>query len=635
MIMEGYDFLLDNLKDCSPLELANILTEIELYDKQSSLEMLNEIYEQFDNDEKMNDHILAPVMTAVIDGFMEGTSFGRKMRKKGLTSTRIFQDCESFTYESWQGSSGFNNPYVEYKSAREYNKEYGENIRPKYDRNLYDDGSKDYYKARAVQANGGRKNLKDEYTNETNITAYQNNPDQRRNDPKNRYQAQPDHVVPLARIHEQLKGDYGLTDGDIARIANSDDNFKLTAAFINQGEKGKGGKKDMTNSEFVADQRRRKAEGRPHLGLSEETLENMLQAEKDAQKSINSQVNKTVGDNILGKGVVDNNEFINAVKEAEKKANRKLSELEKDAIERDLAQKKQLAIGTQAAQNAADQAKDYLVGNLILYIIKPLYFELKDIFKNGVAEGVQATSTMEGLKFRFNRLKNYVMTNALAFLGKNVWEFVKGFISSFVEGIISLFVGMFKRILKLVKEGIKVFIQAGKVLFGKDAKERSQAEKGDAIIKLIGASITSLGGIVVEDLINKIGIGEPWSVIIATMISGVASALFMYILNKIDLFSVKSEKRRERIEEIFDLRIENIQTCANNYGTAALEVLKNNELTFNGIKEDILNGISMNNDDAINEGLRRLADFFRVPLPYEDLDSFKNRYLSNSEPGEL
>ena len=632
--MEEYDKILEELKECSPTELSQKLSEVELFDQQSSIEMLNEIYEQFDSDEKMNEQILAPVITAVIDGFMEGTQFGRKMRKKGLTSTRIFQDCESFSYESWQGSSGFNNPYTEYKSAREYTEQFGEEVRPKYDRSLYDDGSKAYYKARAVQANGGHVNLEDEYTKERNITASRTAPDQRRNDPTHRFQAQPDHVVPLKRIHEQLKGDYGLTDADIARIANSDDNFRLTAAYINQGEKGKGGKKDMTNSEFVADQRKRKAEGRPHLGLSEETLERMLQAEKEAQESINSQVNKTVGDNILGKGVVDPIVFMEAVKEAEEKAGRKLTEQEKDVIEHNLAHQKQGDILGTTAKNAADQAKDYLVGNLILYIIKPLYFELKDMFKNGVAEGVNAPSTMAGLTFRFNRIKNYVITNAVSFLGNSGWDFVKGFISSFVEGIISLFVGMFKRILKLVKEGIKIFIQASKVLFGKDAKQRTQAEKGDAIIKLIGASITQLGGIVIEDLINKIGIMEPWSVILATMLSGIASALFMYLLNKLDLFSVKAEKRRERVEEIFQLRIDDIRLTASNYGTAALEVLRQQEISFNTIKDQILEGFSSNCIEVVNDGLNKLAEFLHVELLYNDEESFAD-YMDNNQPDEL
>lgn len=120
-----------------------------------------------------------------------------------------------------------------------------------------------------------------------------------------------------------------------------------------------------------------------------------------------------------------------------------------------------------STKNAANQSKDYVVGNVILFIIKPLYFEISDIFVNGLKEGVNADSTIKAFRIRFGRVKDYVLKNALAFLGNNVWEFVKGLVSSLVEGIISLFIGIFKQVLKVIKEGIKVFVQAGKVLFGK------------------------------------------------------------------------------------------------------------------------------------------------------------------------
>ena len=84
------------------------------------------------------------------------------------------------------------------------------------------------------------------------------------------------------------------------------------------------------------------------------------------------------------------------------------------------------------------------------------------------------------------------------------------------------------------------------------------AQKGDAIIKIIGGSVLAISGVAVESLLNKIGIGEPWSVVLATMISGIASALFMYVLDKADIFSTKAENRRDRIIEIFDERIKDI-----------------------------------------------------------------------------
>ena len=48
------------------------------------------------------------------------------------------------------------------------------------------------------------------------------NPDLRRNDQKNLYNAETDHIVPLKQIFNQLQNNMGLSDGDIKRIANSE-----------------------------------------------------------------------------------------------------------------------------------------------------------------------------------------------------------------------------------------------------------------------------------------------------------------------------------------------------------------------------------------------------------------------------
>ena len=229
---------------------------------------------------------------------------------------------------------------------------------------------------------------------------------------------------------------------------------------------------------------------------------------------------------------------------------------------------------------------------------------------------------MEALKIRFGRVKHHVLTHAKGFLGDNVWEFVKGFVSSLIEGIVSLFVGVFKQILKVIKEGIKIFVQSAKVLFGEDSKEMTPAQKGDAIIKIIGGSVLAISGVAVESLLNKIGIGEPWSVVLATMISGIASALFMYVLDKADIFSTKAEKRRDRIIEIFDERIKDINEAAKTCNIVAIETFKRQREQFEEINEEIEEALKTKDAAAINEGLYRMADFMNVDLPYSNTDEF-------------
>lgn len=590
----------DSIRNASPLELASKLQEAELYDKKETRAVVDEVYKEFSNQGSLVDEVVVPVFMSVADGLLESTAATRSLRKKGLTASKIISQCKSFSYDNVETDTIVPDGYTEWKNVGEQTRSdfqhYGEQTRIAYDRATYEDKDRlNQYKQNRFDNNGGRINATDEYTGQKNVYQYKSNPDARRNVEayKHDHQAEVDHIVPLKNIHEQFKGNYALTDDDIKNIANSDSNYALTSARINRGAgaPGQGGKFDMTNSEFVEDQRRREREGAPNLGLSEEAKENMLRKEKESQKEIQKDANKAIFDNLTGQGTGNTSE-----------------------------------IWGKTASNAANQSKDYIVGNVILYLIKPLYYEISDMFRNGVKEGVGAESTFQAFKIRFGRVKKYVVENALAFLGNNVWEFVKGFISSLIEGIISLFIGIFKQILKVIKEGIKVFVKAGKILFGKQSSQLSAAEKGDAIIKIIGGSVLAICGIGIEALLNKIGVVEPWSIILSTMLAGIASTLFMLLLDKIDLFSVKAEKRRKRIEEIFDARIKDIHDATQAFNTAAIETMREQRLQFVAIDKKINDAIQGNNIVAINSSLFDLASFMHVDLGYKNQDEFVEKF---------
>ncbi|MBO6261052.1 MAG: DNA repair protein [Bacilli bacterium] len=605
MDKEKIQELEDSIRNASPLELASKLQEAELYDKKETREVVDEVYKEFENQGSLIDEVVVPVFMSIADGFLESTAATRKLRKKGLTASRIISQCQSFSYDQEEFDTIIPDGYTEWKNVgdqtREDFKKYGKDTRQAYSRGVYEDKDRlNAYKDNIFANNGGKINATDEYTKEKNVYQYRSNPDARRSIEKYKHdhQAEVDHIVPLKQIHEQLKGNYALTDADIKNIANQDSNFALTSARINRGAgaPGQGGKFDMTNSEFVEDQRKREQEGRPNLGISEEAKENMLKMEKEAQKSIDKDANKAILNNITGRGTGNTGE-----------------------------------IWKTSAKNAANQSKDYVVGNVILFIIKPLYYEISDIFVNGLKEGVNADSTIKAFRIRFGRVKDYVLKNALSFLGDNVWEFVKGLVSSLIEGIISLFIGIFKQVLKVIKEGIKIFVQAGKVLFGKHSNEMTATQKGDAIIKILGGSIIVICGIGIEALLNKIGIPEPWSIVLSTTLSGIASTLFMLLLDKIDLFSVKAEKRRMRIEEIFDERIKDIQEAEKTFNTAAIETMREQNLQFTAIKKSIWDGIETDNISSINTGLSRLASFMHVDLGYNNQAEFIEKFDS----GEL
>lgn len=630
---------IEELEYASPLEISRLLQQIELYDEKSSQEVLDEVYEKFDSEEHLEDEVLKPVFMSVVDGLLEATAGGRVARKKGLTASRVIEECTNFSYDNLGDNHADVNGYTEYKNINHDEIEYQIQLekwkrdgkkgdQPQYNGSVNSNSTQEYIRSNLEDSSAmndykekqrhGEKKIKDEYTEKDNLYVSQNNMPDNYNDETHRKQAQPDHIVPLKQLHEQYKHNYALDDSDLKRIANSESNLAITSAEINQV------KRDMTNKQYIEwmDEH-----GKP---LDENTKKIMLQKQKEATKSIESDVNKTVAKNLVGKGQVDEKAMKNAVNEFKENNGQAPTEEQRNQIEQNLIKKKTNEIRGTAVKNAAGQAKDYAVGNLILFIVKPIYYEISDIFKNGLKEGVGADSGSQALGIRFTRVKKYVMTHAKAFFGDSILDFVKGFVSSLIEGIISLFVGMLKQVLKILKEGVKILVGSVQILFGKNAKAMSPAQKGDAIIKLIGGSVIAISGVALESLLNKIGIGDPWSVVLSTMLSGIASALFMYILNKADLFSTKAERRYERVKEIFDERIKDVQEATELFDRVALETMKEQRLQFESIQEEINTGLESNDKDSINTGLYKLADFMKVDLPYSNTKEFCD-YMDSEE----
>ncbi len=589
----------DDVKNSSPLELAKKLEQIEMFDEKSSRQVVDEIYKEFETNQDIEDNVLIPIFSSIVDGLMEVFPATRKLREKGLTPSRIVNECKNFNYNA--GSSETVDGYSEWKNMQETTKsdfeEYAENVRHSGDNRYYDDGSKDDYKENKF-SESSTINIEDEYTGEKNVYQYQKNEDgsKRVDDYKFAHQAHVDHIVPLSRVVEQLKGNYALTEKDITNIANCEENFAITSAHINNGSgmAGKGRKGDMTNAEFVEDQNRREREGRPNQQLSAETKETMLRKGEEAQETINRKANEAIGKNLIGQGTGNTEE-----------------------------------IWAQTTSNALGKSKDYAIGNVVLYLLKPLYYEISDIIRNGLKKGVNASSSFEALKIRFVRVKNYVRDTAWKFLKDNVWEFVKNVISSLIEGIISLFVGFFKQILKIIKEGIKLFVKSAKILFGEESKNKTM-EKGDAILKLVGGSIIAISGVGIEFLLNRIGIGEPWSIVISTILSGTASALFVYVLEKIDLFNVRAERRLNRIREIFQERINDIAQRRDDYNKIALETMYNQQRQFNLITDRINVAYKNRNSEELVSNFYKLAEFMRVDIPYKTRTEFVE-YMNSDE----
>lgn len=574
---------LADLAGKSPLEITDSLMKFELYDAKSSKKIIEEVYEEFKTKDNVVQNVLKPVMLSVVDGFLAMTSAGKSARKKGLTANRILSECENFRYnEDYE----INHDKVafyqnEFQSVQDLKKDFinSDPNRQKYNRANFEDKKKmDAYKNSKVKM--GRKTIDDEYTGEkSSIHVKQKDPDKRRKHNIISYQAETDHVVPLKQIFEKYQDNYGLSTEDIKNLANAESNLAVTGRKINNP------KRADSNSTFI---KNLEENGTP---VDEKTKQTMLKLEKQAEKQMDKSANSMVFNNIVGKG------------------NRE----------------QQKIIFGHSSTAALDQSKEMAMGNVILFILKPVYFELKDSIKHGFNVGADF---VESIKIRFTRIKNYVLKNLKKLVENNLVDFIKNFVSVFVEGLISLFVGIFKHALKLVKECFKIFVESAKVLFGENSKKMSPAQKGDAIIKIIGGSVIAIAGIGVETLLNSIGIGEPFSNVLSIMLSGISSVLFMYLIDKVDVFNVKIEQRRNRILEIFNERIADIQEAKDSYNVVAIETLRQQRSQFSQIESEIYAGIESDNIDSINSGLYKVAEFFKVDLHYKNTKEFVNYFDS-------
>ena len=606
------------LENVSPLDLPQALIEIELYEQQTAQELMDEIHNEFQK-EDIIDNVVTPVFTMIIDGLLAHPKFKGVASKSGLSANRVMRECKDFNYDG-KIVKLMPDAFVEYKNEKDFQTLWGKENRSEYIRSVYENTSAmNRYKKSKVEEAGGKKNITDEYRMTQDTTPEKNNPDGRRNDPLNLHNSETDHIKPLHTIFTQLQNNSGLSDGDIKRIANQEYNFAVTARLVNNP------KRDMSNSEFIAKQDELKSQGKPYVELSPEVRANMIQMERDAQKAINKSVNNTVIKNLIGKGQADRKERKAAMEKKEAELGRKLTCEERAAVDKSLAQKKAKEIHLGNVKQAGKQSLMYAMGTAVLFVFKPLYYEIKDGIINGFKDGVCAETYKEAFSIRFTRIKEYVwgqLKNLKSMFG-SAMDMLKNFLSALIEGLIRMFVGIFKKIFKVLKEGAKIFIQAWPVLFGEQSKRMSASEKGDAILKLVAGSLMGLCGIGIDMLLEKVpAIPEDFRSILSVILSGLTSILLFYALDKADIFNIKEERRNARIKELFDERIKDIREATGSMSNAMLETIKKQKIEFMDIMNQLSNAITINDSNATNDMLLRLTSFLNISLGYENIREF-------------
>lgn len=464
------------------------------------------------------DNILEPVFLSLFDGTMRAFKIGTK---QGITASRLYHECRQFSYDK-PPSSIMLDSYTEHINERENIKTFATQSEYKKGRMTRDGESIDIRDTGNNGKMSAARNLHfgselttkaaDAYGSEKVIYQYKK---QAKSEGLSGQHGEVDHVVPCAEICKNLKQNKALNIEDIKDIVNTEQNLALTSKENNAGKTFGKFAKNRDDLQKEIDQGYVEADKKQHA-LSEEKKQirkNMVERMDESQANLDKATNKKALNNIA----TDSN------------------------VQKTLA------------NDAKNAAASQSIGDVILFMIKPLYYELHDCFVNGIEEGVNCSTFKSALATRFARMKKHILLQAGDTLKGGLFNFFKNFLSMLLEGIVNCFVGIFKQVARMVKEGFKILLQIAPVLRDTD---KTSAQKGDAILKLIASSASIFAGIGIEAWLNSLGLGEPWSIIVASILTAVVTALTLFLLDKMDLFGVNHDLKVQRVNEVLSLKIE-------------------------------------------------------------------------------
>ncbi|KHK00229.1 lactate permease [Desulfovibrio sp. TomC] len=218
--------------------------------------------------------------------------------------------------------------------------------------------------------------------------------------------------------------------------------------------------------------------------------------------------------------------------------------------------------GVEASKMGLQQA----IGCVMVDFFVEIFDEVQDAYKNGFKDGVGKDTFFEALVARLHHVAKTVLNN-----WKNVVIALRdGAISGFLSNIFTTFINAFwttaKRVVRMIREGFMSLIRAIKLLVVRP-EGMTAAQASDAALKLLASGVLTGVGIIAEEYIEKAllptlsaipVLGSFGSAIIAALtggLVGIASALVVYLIDKIDLFKIDADQQNAFVLRELDSRL--------------------------------------------------------------------------------
>lgn len=543
--------VIEDLAIISPLALPQKLVDYEFYDMQSSLTILDKIVEEFEDGAGAKSALMGCIGLALCDGVVRSWSSAKKY---GITASKLHKEIDSFSYSNNIEAEGKEDENIAECSTR------------------MPDDEKKYKREKVVSQNALNKCVDDAIKSSKTVEdgyCFKEKPIKDKNTDKwrSRNEMDVDHKVSAKNVFNQVNlFAYAPTDDATKKkmmrdVANTRENLITTDAGLNRS------KGDDHNVNYVINNWNK---------LPPKTRKAMLIEGTRGQAEVAGKM--AFG---LSSGDITNHKSIENV-------------------------------AAKMKNSGAHVALNEQLGNIISTVLAPIWFEIKDITSNGICHDTGTENATSAIGIRLGRVLDYVMSRLPSML-KSFFNDLGNMLIDLIKSIVASF---FKKALYVIKEGFGLLLQAFKIL-AKPSEIMSTAEKGDAILKLIGsllpAFLIEVG--LYTFLTGTLALSPTVADIVAGVVSALAAALLAYSLDRMDLFSVKSEKRLARVREIFDARIHNIKESTRSFDMGVSETLKVQRIQFETLRNNINSSLDQKDMNALNAAIDGIANFLKIDLP--------------------
>lgn len=205
------------------------------------------------------------------------------------------------------------------------------------------------------------------------------------------------------------------------------------------------------------------------------------------------------------------------------------------------------SVGKTAMKNTVASFPKIFAGQLMYYGIPPMVYETKCIIKN---RNTDLDNFFVKLQKAFKRIIAYMQSKLSNMFSNIAHNSLKSFLRSFFYIIIDLLKATVKKIFIMIKEVVMAFVNSIKIL---GDKNRTAAEKADAVVTTLGITISSIAvNVIIEYLEVQFPFLKSFTDPLQVIITILTTNIVMLILQKMDIFNVRYGLMVAKIKEIFE-----------------------------------------------------------------------------------